>query len=233
VLQFVLLIFRALPESDGKYMRHDCDMIAEQIEPMALGKNRPQNAPAGFLRASVLAIRVAAVERAIIISMNAEALKPMRLGHMLANGLRWLTIPLIFFMMWLVPLSAAETLTPEQKINAENVIKALNSRNEAARQSNRLGPPGVAGIIDREKIQPILMNMQAAYNYASGVRDDVLDKINPDLKDHWKNEFIEGLRLRISNLEKSDLQAEFRGSDLLDKFGAWFDKNRTQIRIPK
>jgi hypothetical protein len=145
----------------------------------------------------------------------------------------WLTIPLMFLMMWLVSPSSAETWTQEQRINAENVIKALNSRNEAARQSNRLGPPGVAGIIDREKIQPILTNMRAAYDYATAVRDDVLDKINPDLKDHWKNEFIEGLRLRISNLEKADAEAEFRGSVLLDKFGDWLDKNRRQIRIPQ
>jgi hypothetical protein len=123
--------------------------------------------------------------------------------------------------------------TQEQRLNVENFIKALNSRNEAARQSNQLGPPNVAGIIDRQKLQPILTNMRAAYNYATAVRADVLDKISPDLKEHWKNEFIEGLRLRISNLEKVDLQAEIRGSALLDKFGDWFDKNRRQIRIPQ
>jgi hypothetical protein len=74
--------------------------------------------------------------------------------------------------------------------------------------------------------------MRSAYDHAAAAHDEVLDKIHPDLKRHWKEEFIEGLRLRISNWEKADMRAEIEGSALLDKFGDWYTTNKQNIRIP-
>jgi hypothetical protein len=51
-------------------------MIAKQFEPMALGKNRPQNAPAGFLRANSARgtlSRVGALDMRYCLCVRSEA----------------------------------------------------------------------------------------------------------------------------------------------------------------
>jgi hypothetical protein len=120
--------------------------------------------------------------------------------------------------------------TQEQRLNAQNVLLALNARNEASQLSNNLG----AGSGPREQFNPIVAKMRTALECANAVNDDVLDKIHPELRRYWKDKFIEGLRLRLSNLESTggNLQAEIRGSGLLDEFGDWFMNNKNQIRVP-
>jgi hypothetical protein len=123
--------------------------------------------------------------------------------------------------------------TQEQRLNAQNVLVALNEKIEATRLSNDLSPPGVPAVVSRRNYEPIFGKMRAAHAHATVVQDDVLDKIHPELRRHWREEFIEGLRLRISNWEKADMRAEIEGSALLDKFGDWYTKNNNNIRIPK
>ena len=63
----------------------------------------------------------------------------------------------------------------------------------------------------------------------------MLDKIHRDLKSHWKEEFLEGLRLRLLNLESElgDYQAELKGDALLDKFVDWLKANKIRVPIPR
>jgi hypothetical protein len=142
-----------------------------------------------------------------------------------------------FIVMTLIALplvaacSKSNDWTEEQRQNAERVIRALEERNEATRLSNNVGPgPG-----ERNKYIPIIAHMRQAYDHATVVEDEVLTKIHPDLKEHWKGEFIAGLRLRLSNLEGNtgDTAAEMRGSALLDAFGEWLNAHSKEIRIPK
>jgi hypothetical protein len=121
--------------------------------------------------------------------------------------------------------------TQEQRLNAQNVLQALNARNEATRLSNLSGP-GPAPIVE---IQPIIANLRAALEHANAVNDDVLDKIHPEFKRNWKDKFIAGLCLRLSNLESAqgNLQAEIRGQALMDEYGDWQTKNKIRIPLPK
>ena len=84
-----------------------------------------------------------------------------------------------------------------------------------------------------EDMRPILDKLRAALKQAVAARDDVLDKIHPNLKSHWKEEFVEGLRLRVSNLESGNYQAELKGDALLDKYGDWLATNKIRIPIPR
>jgi|SRR5215471_415291 len=119
--------------------------------------------------------------------------------------------------------------TQEQRLNAQNVLQALNARNEATRLSN--SGPKAGPIVE---IQPVIANLRAALEHANAVDDDVIDKIQPEFKRYWKDKFIAGLRLRLSNLESAqgNVQAEIRGHALLDEFGDWLTKNANKIRIP-
>ena len=55
--------------------------------------------------------------------------------------------------------------------------------------------------------------------YAGTVTDEVLDKVHPEIQEHWRCEREEGIRLRLVNFQEGNVQAEIRGSELLDRFG--------------
>ncbi|MBK1870160.1 hypothetical protein [Taklimakanibacter albus] len=138
-----------------------------------------------------------------------------------------------FFLAFLLLIAACsdnESWTQEQRSNARNILNAWNAFNEANRIQNDNGL-----IVSREQIQPIIVNLRSAYEYAQVVQDDVLDKVHPELKQHWKREFIEGLRQRLQNLESGTgaVAAEIGGSIKLDQFGEWMMENKGEIKIPK
>ena len=77
------------------------------------------------------------------------------------------------------------------------------------------------------------MHYQTARQYAETVTDEVLDKVHSEIRAHWRSEFQEGIRLRLINLRHGDLEAEIKGSALLDRFGDWWNANKKDLRVPK
>ena len=65
------------------------------------------------------------------------------------------------------------------------------------------------------------------------VRDDVLDKIHPELKNSYRLYFQKGAELRISAWTNGKTYDEIQGSALMDSWGDWFEKNRSNIKIPR
>ena len=124
--------------------------------------------------------------------------------------------------------------TQDQRVNAQNFIDAVVAHNEAAQILNNGGAGSLMSLMTAEEEKSLIAKLQEAYEHANAVRDDVLDKIHPDLKHYWKDKFTEGLRLELSNLSgKGDVVAEVKGSALLDEFGDWLQANGAQIQIPK
>ena len=107
----------------------------------------------------------------------------------------------------------------------------MDARNAAARAQNQLG----SGIGSRDDLLPVIANFREALNYARSVEDDVLDQIHPEIRTRWRSELERGIELRLRNLESptGDINAEIEGSSLLDRFGDWWDANKSEIRIPK
>jgi len=107
----------------------------------------------------------------------------------------------------------------------------MDARNAGVRAQNQLG----SGIGSRDDLLPVIASFREALDYARSVDDDVLDKIHPEIKTRWRSELERGIELRLRNLESptGDINAEFEGSSLLDRFGDWWDANKGEIRIPK
>ena len=74
---------------------------------------------------------------------------------------------------------------------------------------------------------------QNALQYAEIVTDEVLDKVHPKIRGRWRGEMEEGIRLRLINFHEGDVQAEIKGSALLDRFGDWWNTNKPDIKISK
>ncbi len=52
------------------------------------------------------------------------------------------------------------------------------------------------------------MHYQNALKYAETVTDDVLDKAHPEIRERWRGEMEEGMRLRLINFQEGDVRAE-------------------------
>lgn len=84
----------------------------------------------------------------------------------------------LLMLLLLSACSDYDTWTEEQRVNAQNVHRAMELRNDAVNISNRSGP----GVIDREEFRQIRLKLREALEHAVAVHDDVLDKLHPELK---------------------------------------------------
>ena len=125
--------------------------------------------------------------------------------------------------------SCVQRWTQEEKENTDHFLKSLSLVIEAHSNSNK-GSPGVTSKQDFEKI---LSLYRRAFSEANLVRDDVLDKIHPELKNNYRMYFQKGAELRISAWTNRKTYDEIQGSALMDSWGDWFEKNRRNIKIPR
>ena len=87
--------------------------------------------------------------------------------------------------------------------------------------------------MSKQDFEKILSLYQRALNEAELVRDDVLDKAHPELKNNYRMYFQKGIELRISAWTNRKPYDEIQGSALMDSWGDRFEKNRRDIKIPR
>jgi hypothetical protein len=70
-----------------------------------------------------------------------------------------------------------------------------------------------------------------ALRHARNVSDAVLDKLHPELKQHYRNEFQKGVELMRSGMinEQSWAQDQMKGQLLLDQWKDWVQPRRPQL----
>ncbi|MBI3794399.1 MAG: hypothetical protein HY280_06680 [Nitrospinae bacterium] len=64
------------------------------------------------------------------------------------------------------------------------------------------------------------------------VPDKFLDKIHPQFKDHFRNQFEVALDLALNNLDTPDYQTAQRSSVLFSDYADWFTANQEDIKFP-
>jgi hypothetical protein len=144
-----------------------------------------------------------------------------------------LKISIVFNMLILTSLlvvcGTKSSWSQAEKQNAQHFINTLNTALEAIRISNQ-GGPGLMSEVDRRRI---LNYYKEALKEAKLVQNNVLIKIHPELKNHFRNELQRGIELRIVNFEQGDVSAELEGSRLMDAWADWYIENQNEMRIPK
>jgi len=139
----------------------------------------------------------------------------------------------LFGVMILGPFACTRSKlnwSAEEKANSRHFFQSLEARQAATRLSNQGSPFSKLSENDRKHLIQLL---GTALEEATLVRDDVLVKAHPEVKQHFRNEYQKGLELQKKNLEEGDARAEIEGSLLDDRFGDWLDANQNEIRIPK
>jgi hypothetical protein len=119
--------------------------------------------------------------------------------------------------------------TLEEKENVKHFLKSLDLVIEAHSISNK----GGQGVMSMQDFKKVLFLYQSALSESNFVRDDVLDKAHPELKNNYRMYFQKGIELRISAWTGGKSYDEIQGSALMDSWGDWFEKNRLNIKIPR
>ena len=95
--------------------------------------------------------------------------------------------------------------------------------NAQARELLYRGPDPIAPekvAISREDSNRIVVHMKAALTLSDHVSDNVLDKLHPELKFHYRQEFQAGVRAQLQGIEADDVRKQLQGQMLMDK---WLD----------
>ncbi|MBI5179307.1 MAG: hypothetical protein HZA04_08650 [Nitrospinae bacterium] len=72
-----------------------------------------------------------------------------------------------------------------------------------------------------------------ALHEATLIDDEFLDKVHPEFKLHYRNEFQLGLELALRNLDNPDYQSAKKSTELFSNFVDWYNEHRTDIRLPQ
>jgi hypothetical protein len=124
-----------------------------------------------------------------------------------------------------------ESWTAEEKANSKHLMAAFNSDLEAIKLSNAGGP----GLIPQDQLRKIVTLEKTALMEASIVEDPVLDKVHPQLKQHFRDELVPAIELKVKNWEmpQNDLSIHKQIDDLENKWADWFNANKDDFYIPK
>ena len=137
---------------------------------------------------------------------------------------------LVIGVLAVAACSEEPRFTDSEKTNARYVALAFREAQQAVAISNSKPAFSMVSAEDRERM---IAHYQNALKFAETVTDEVLNKVHPEIRGHWRAEMEEGIRLRLINFRKGNAQAEIRGSDLLDRFGDWWNANKPDIKVPK
>jgi hypothetical protein len=119
----------------------------------------------------------------------------------------------------------------EDRENSEHLFLSIHADLESIRLSNERTFPQLTQNVQQE----ILQLKKNALQEARLVKDNVLNKVHPELRENFRKLYEKGLELRLLNLEQGggNPDAENQGLVLHDKWADWFNANRDRINIPK
>jgi hypothetical protein len=124
-------------------------------------------------------------------------------------------------------------LTPS-KNSASHVSAAVTYHNKAAAIANKSGGTGVVSVVSASDWSAIYSYDERALREAQQADISDMNRYYPSYGDHFKNEFIEGLKLIVESGNNSANAPDFiRGQILEHRFGDWFEANEDAIRNKK
>ncbi len=124
--------------------------------------------------------------------------------------------------------SSNSSWSNEDKRNFCYFLNSQRSDGHATNISNSAGKNAT-----QEQVSQLLYYWRHALNEASQVTDSVLDKINPELKIKYKNQYIIGLQYQIAAFEQQNAQYSITGFNLKSKYKDWFSSAKNRFKIPK
>ena len=119
----------------------------------------------------------------------------------------------------------SENLTEEEKRNLVCFIDSIHLRNKAMTLLHEIPSNSFKEAFTPEnlkKIEKALGMMKKSIQESQKVNDQTLEKLHPDLSEHYREEFCEGLKLYVKFLEEGGVSVEEKSKHLEEKWGKWF-----------
>ncbi len=142
-------------------------------------------------------------------------------------------VPTAKALIWPVYLfnsSGKTDLSESEKNNFRHVKNCLLTNEEA----NDILSKGNIRYISVEARDKVLNLKKSALQEAVIVNDDILEKIHPDMKNHFRNELQQSIEIDIKILESSvpNEQDANRTNELHTKWADWYNDNREDFQTP-
>ena len=118
--------------------------------------------------------------------------------------------------------------TAEQAGNADYLFTALHADARAAEIENL----GEAGFDDGKEEEASLEHREAALRAARSVRDEILDKLHPELRSHFRNSFQRSQALFLEARREGDADLETRAIQLRNAWGDWWLRHGRELALP-
>ena len=117
--------------------------------------------------------------------------------------------------------------SPEDLKSSNYYCSSQRDNREASPTINRAGE--VFSIDEKQKVTKLTDDALAS---ARKVDDRFLDKVHPEIKKHFREEFQAALELARQNLDHPDSKSAHRSEELFAAFVDWFNANRDDIHMP-
>jgi len=148
---------------------------------------------------------------------------------------RFIAIPFVIISFALVSLFAFSSSSPFQSSVSEsmssknldhffNSIEYANNSNEVSNQLKSFEK------VDKKKISKMIELKRKALNEAKLVNIEKIDKQLNGFKEHFKNEYMKGLKYYIEAYSENDNSKIYESHRLLRRWGMWYNDNYNKIR---
>ncbi len=112
--------------------------------------------------------------------------------------------------------------------NGEYFFAALHADRRAAEIENL----GEAGFEDPQELEASLEFRAKALTAVRSVRDEILDKLHPELRRHVREEFERSQALFLEAQRRNDPALETEAIQLRNAFGDWWVRHGREVMLP-
>jgi hypothetical protein len=203
---------------------HDSEvvLVGEAILPCigamrgGIGKTTsPENPPQEGTRQQILA-PVGATEGRIASPANSGfVVKPV------------FCISMVLFMFMSACYHDTDTWTDKDHVETLHYFDSLRDNKEASRIARQAG-----STFSPQQLKQVRALTASALDEARQVSDELLDKVHPELKKHYREEYQRALELALQNLEYQDYSAAQKSTVLFSNYSDWFVAHQSDIHFP-
>jgi hypothetical protein len=127
----------------------------------------------------------------------------------------------------------SSAFTQDEKKNIRHFELSLEHGEKATKETNR-ADINIKSIEERgSHILAILKHKKNALSEAKLVRDELLDKLNPELRVNFRDKYQRSLELFLEAFESGDSSKSIKSSLLHDAWVDWINENIDAILIPR
>lgn len=144
---------------------------------------------------------------------------------------------ILFLLINKTNYGQADNALPQKYLDDRtNYTKAILLFNDAMDLTKPPDNSGKPFDIPKVQEQKIITDLTDGINLSRQVNNEFLDYLNPDLKNHYRNQYIKGYELILGGLKSDNstrnsigVKEQLEGSQLIGEWNKWWASNKDEI----